>query len=289
MQEHNVLYPGKRKLLNKMDRINSIPTGNKKMVKNRLLTHFLKIIFIISILLLFCFPQIALPQTISVEYICVGTDYETPVYIIKTDDREPTIMTVAGTHGNEKAGIEAVEYLKDNIKIEKGTLIILPRANIVACEKAVRNFPPDINLNRVYPGNPQGNSIEKLACEIFNLMKQYDIDLLLDLHESIEFYKKNPKNYGQTLVIDSDDDYLHSLSSFIVEEMNKDIVEDSNKYQVLLDPVKGSTAYSAYYQLGIPALTFETCRKLPLSFRINEHIKFLKIILYKWNMLPTES
>ncbi|MDD5015088.1 MAG: succinylglutamate desuccinylase/aspartoacylase family protein [Atribacterota bacterium] len=255
------------------------------MIKNRTLVFF----FIISILLLICFPQAALPQTISIEYICAGTDYETPVYIIETDYKEPIIMTIAGTHGNEKASIKAAEYLKDNIKIEKGTLIILPRANILACAKNLRCFPPDINLNRVYPGNPQGNSVEKLAYEIFNLMKKYDIGLLLDLHESIEFYKKNPQNYGQTLVIDSDEDYLQSLSSFIVGEMNKDIVEDSNKYQVLLDPVKGSTAYSANHQLGIPALTFETCRKLPLSFRINEHIKFLKIILYKWNMLPTES
>jgi len=239
-------------------------------------------------LFLFCFPQTAFLQTTSVESICVGTGYETPVYIIKTDSKEPTIMIVAGTHGNEKAGTKAAEYLKDNIKIEKGTLIIIPEANILACEKAVRNFPPDINLNRVYPGNPQGNSIEKLASKIFNLMKKYDINLLVDLHESIEFYKKNPKNYGQTVVIDSDDDCLFELSSFLVEEMNKGIKEDSNKYQVLVDPVKGSTAYSAYYQLGIPALTFETCRKLPLSFRIGEQIKFVKIILSKWNMLAVQ-
>ena len=249
---------------------------------------YFRIIFIVLILFLFCFPQTAFLQITSVEYICVGTDYETPVYIIKTDSKEPTIMIVAGTHGNEKAGIKAAEYLKENIKIEKGTLIIIPRANILACEKAVRNFPPDVNLNRVYPGNLQGNSVEKLAYEIFNLMKRYDIGLLLDLHESIEFYKKNPKNYGQTLVIDTNDDYLNKLSAFIVEEMNEDIVEDSNRYQVLLDPIKGSTAYCALHQLGIPALTLETCRKLPLSFRIGEQIKFVKIILSKWNMLAIQ-
>jgi len=269
--------------------MNPAPTGNKNMSKNRLLTHFSKIISIISILLFFCLPQIASLQTTSIEYICAGTDYETPVYIIKTNYKEPTIMIISGTHGDEKAGIQATEYLKENIKTEKGTLIIIPRANILACEKNVRNFPSDINLNRTYPGNPEGNSVGKLAYEIFNLMKKYDVDLLIDLHESIEFYKKNPENYGQTLVIDSDDDYyLYSISSSIVEEMNKEIIEDSNKYQVLVDPVTGSTAYSAYYQLGIPALTFETCRKLPLSFRIDEHIKFLKIVLYKWNILPRE-
>ena len=249
---------------------------------------YFRIIFIALILFLFCFPQTALLQTTSVEYICTGTDYETPVYIIKTDYKEPTIMIVAGTHGNEKAGIQATEYLKDNLHIERGTLIIIPRANILACEGNVRCFPPEINLNRVYPGNPQGNFVEKLASEIFSLMKRYNIGLLLDLHESIEFYRKNPKNYGQTVVIDSDDDCLFELSSFLVEEMNKSIIENSNKYQVLVDPVKGSTAYCAYYQLGIPALTFETCRKLPLSFRIEEQIKFAKIILSKWDMLAVQ-
>lgn len=258
------------------------------MTKNHPPTHFLKVIFIISILLFFYFPQTALLQTTSVEYICAGTDYETPVYIIKTDYKEPTIMVVAGTHGNEKAGIKAAEYLKDNLHIERGTLIIIPKANILACEENVRYFFPEINLNRVYPGNTQGNSVEKLAYEIFSLMKTYDISLLVDLHESIEFYRKNPKNYGQTVVIDSKDDYLFELSSSLVEEMNQEIFEDDNKYQVLVDPVKGSSTYCAYHQLGIPALTFETCRKLSLSFRIEEQIKFVKIIVSKWNMLAAQ-
>jgi len=258
------------------------------MTKNHPPTHFFKLTFIVIILLLFCFPQTALLQTTSVEYICAGTNYETPVYTIKTDYKEPTIMIVAGTHGNEKAGIKAAEYLKDNLNIERGTLIIIPRANIMACEENVRCFPPEINLNRVYPGNPQGNSVEKLAYEIFNLMKRYDIGLLVDLHESIEFYRKNPKNYGQTVVIDSNDDCLLELSSFLVEEMNQGIIEDGNKYQVLVEPVKGSTAYCAHHQLGIPALTFETCRKLPLSFRIDEHLKFIKLVLFKWNMLAVQ-
>ena len=263
-------------------------TGNKKKTESRPLVHFFKAIFIVSIIFLFCFPHTALLQTTSVEYICAGTNFETPIYIIKTDYKEPAIMIVAGTHGNEKAGIKATEYLKDNLHIEKGTLIIIPRANILACEENVRCFPTEINLNRVYPGNPQGNSVEKLAYEIFNLMKKYDISLLVDLHESREFYRVNPNNYGQTVVIDSNDDYLFELSSFLVEEMNKEIIEDGNKYQVLVDPIKGSTTYCAYHQLGIPALTFETCRKLPLSFRIEEHLRFIKLVLFKWNMLVVQ-
>ncbi|HEC91557.1 MAG TPA: hypothetical protein ENI51_00950 [Candidatus Atribacteria bacterium] len=251
--------------------------------------YFFKIIFIVFIIVFICLPQIALSQTTSVEYICAGTDYETSAYIIQTDYKKPAILIIAGTHGNELAGIKATQYLKDNIEIERGTLIIIPRANILACDKSIRNFPPDVNLNRVYPGNSEGNEVERLAYEIFDLAKRYDIDLLVDLHESIEFYKNNPQNYGQTLVIDSDDDYLFNLSSSIVEEMNKGIFDNNNKYQVLVKPIEGSAAYTAYYQLNIPALTFETCRKLPLPFRIQEHIKLVKLILFRWNMIAVEE
>jgi predicted deacylase len=142
-----------------------------------------------------------------------------------------------------------------------------------------------MNLNRAYPGDPQGNSIEKLAYEIFGLIKSYNVDLLIDLHESIEFYKKNSNNYGQTIVIDSDDDYLFKLNSSVVEEMNEEIIDNNIKYQVLVKPIEGSATYNACFKLHIPALTFETCRKLPLSQRIEEHIKFIKIILFKYNML----
>ncbi|HER24010.1 MAG TPA: hypothetical protein ENO17_03025 [Candidatus Atribacteria bacterium] len=255
------------------------------MTKNRTPIHFLKIIFILSILLFFCFSQTALLHTTFVEYICEGTDYETPVYIIKTDYKEPVIMVVAGTHGNEKAGIIASEYLKDNLNIEKGTLIMIPKANILACAKNVRCYPSDINLNRVYPGNSQGNSVEQIAYEIFDLIKKYNVKLLIDLHESIEFYHRNPKNYGQTVVIDSEDESLVDLGSFLVEEMNREIHEKDNKYQLLVDSIKGSITYCAHNQLGIPAITFETCRKLPLSFRKEEQIKLVKIILSKWDML----
>jgi len=251
--------------------------------------YFFKIIFIALILIFIILPQIAIPSSTSIENICAGTDYETPAYIIQTQLKKPIIMILAGTHGNEIAGVEATQYLKDNINIKKGTLIIIPRTNILACKKGLRNFPQNINLNRVYPGNPQGNSVEKLAYKIFGLMNNYNIDLLIDLHESIEFYKKNPKNYGQTIVIDSNDDYLFNLSSSIVEEMNEGIIDNNNKYQVLVQPIKGSAAYSAHYQLNIPAMTFETCRKLPLSLRIEEHIKFIKIILFRWNMVTVEK
>jgi hypothetical protein len=78
---------------------------------------------------------------------------------------------------------------------------------------------------------------------------------------------------------------LFKLNSSIVEEMNEEIIDNNIKYQVLVRPIEGSATYNACFKLHIPALTFETCKKLPLSQRIEEHIKFIKIILFKYNML----
>lgn len=251
--------------------------------------NIFKTILISLLLIFFCIPHIAVASKAETKYICRGTDYETPVYIMKTDTRKPVVMINAGTHGNEPAGIAAVNFLKDNLRIKKGTILLIPNANILACKKEVRSFPKDINLNRVYPGNKEGNSVEKIAYEIFNLMKRYNIDFLIDLHESREFYKVNSQNYGQTIVLDCCDDFMLEMCLSIADELNEEISSYNEKFEVLVKPIEGCATYTASCQLNIPAITFETCKKLPLSRRIENQIQFAKIVLSKCNMFNEEG
>jgi len=248
-----------------------------------------KTIFISLILLILCISYSAADSITETKYICFGTDFETPVYILKTETRKPVVMIIAGTHGNEPGGIAAVNNLKDNLNIKKGTLLMIPRANILACKKEVRSFPKDINLNRVYPGNKQGNDVEKIAYEIFNLMKIYDIDFLIDLHESREFYKVSSQNYGQTLVLDCCDDSLLEMCLSIIDELNEEIISPKEEFEVLVKPIEGCATYAASCQLSIPAITFETCKKLSLSKRIEKQLQFAKIILFRYNLLTEED
>ncbi len=249
-----------------------------------------KIIIISLLMLLILFiSHPAAASTIETKYICIGTDFETPVYIMKTETKKPVIMIIAGTHGNEPAGIVAVNYLKDNQGIKKGTLLMIPNANILACKNEVRSFPKDINLNRVYPGNKQGNSVEKIAYEIFNLMINYDIDFLIDLHESREFYKVNSQNYGQTLVLDCCDDSLLEMCLSVTDELNEEIINPKEEFEVLIKPIEGCATYTASCQLSIPAITFETCKKLPLSKRIKKQLQFTKTVLFKYSLLTEED
>ena len=41
--------------------------------------------------------------------------------------------------------------------------------------------------------------------------------------------------------------------------------------------------------MSIPAITFETCKKLPLSKRIKKQLQFTKTVLFKYNLLTEEN
>jgi hypothetical protein len=54
------------------------------------------------------------------------------------------------------------------------------------------------NLNRTYPGNPEGSPTEQLGYAIMNLLRQEDIDFSLDMHEANtpERQSKDDGNYS---------------------------------------------------------------------------------------------
>ena len=114
--------------------------------------------------------------------------------------------------------------------------------------------------------NLEGNAIEKIAYEIFNMLKSYQVNFLVDLHESREFYKNNSQNYGQTIVLDCYDNELLGIVSSFAEELNKKILSDEEKFEILIKPIEGCVTYAASCQLGVSAFTFETCKKIPLVF-----------------------
>lgn len=235
---------------------------------------------ILTIALIILSVSIAFAEmTQETKFIRRETDFETPVYIFKTSIETPVVLIIAGTHGNEPAGITATKILKNNLKISKGTLLIIPNANILACKKEMRSYPNGINLNRVYPGNEKGNEVEKIAFEIFNIMKKYHVDFLLDLHESREFYKINSQNYGQTIVLDCCDNNMLQMCSSIADQINEEIDDQQEKFEVLVKPIKGCATYAASCQLNIPAFTFETCKKLSLEKRVETQIRLVQIVL----------
>ncbi|MGH1482820.1 MAG: succinylglutamate desuccinylase/aspartoacylase family protein [Geminicoccales bacterium] len=106
-----------------------------------------------------------------------------PICHIRNGDG-PRVLLTAGNHGDEYEG--ELTLLKLIQKLEpadvSGTVTIMPAANLPAVMAARRRSPfDDGNLNRVFPGNPQGTPTERIAHFIeTDLVPRHDI--LFDLH-----------------------------------------------------------------------------------------------------------
>ncbi len=96
----------------------------------------------------------------------------------------PTALFVSGTHGDEYEGQVALCNLARTLKPEmiQGRVILLPAANLPAAVAGLRTSPiDDGNLNRVFPGDPEGSVTEQIAYFIEHELVSR-ADLLVDLH-----------------------------------------------------------------------------------------------------------
>lgn len=96
----------------------------------------------------------------------------------------PTALLTAGIHGDEYEGITALHSLAATLSPEQvnGRVIIIPMANLPAAMAGRRTSPMDKgNLNRSFPGNPDGTVTEQIA-DYMNRVLIPKCDVALDLH-----------------------------------------------------------------------------------------------------------
>lgn len=115
----------------------------------------------------------------------------------------PRIMILGGVHGNEPGGWLAAEGIAD-WQVERGSLLVLPRLNRRAAAVMERTLPELGDLNRLYPGNAGGLPMARMAAAIVEAGREFQPELLFDLHESWVFYsERGPSNgtafIGQTM------------------------------------------------------------------------------------------
>ncbi|GEN25269.1 N(2)-acetyl-L-2,4-diaminobutanoate deacetylase DoeB [Halomonas cupida] len=96
----------------------------------------------------------------------------------------PTALITGGNHGDEYEGITALQKLSCSLKAEDvhGRVIIVPMMNTPAVQAGRRTSPMDGgNLNRSFPGDPDGTVTEKIA-DYFTRELVPMVDVVLDLH-----------------------------------------------------------------------------------------------------------
>ncbi|HET8524743.1 MAG TPA: succinylglutamate desuccinylase/aspartoacylase family protein [Thermomicrobiales bacterium] len=112
-----------------------------------------------------------------------------PLLVARGVSSGPTVMAVAGVHGDEYEGMEAIRAVFATLDPARmsGTFIGIPVANPFAYDARARVAPlfvDGLNLARIFPGNPNGTPSAVLAHELFTFITRNlgADDLFIDFH-----------------------------------------------------------------------------------------------------------
>lgn len=106
------------------------------------------------------------------------------------------LCIVTGTHGDELEGqmvcYEMARRLGQDLRLLDGTVEIYPALNPLGIDTMMRGIPNfDLDMNRIFPGNPGGTMIEQAAYAIVEDLK--GADLVIDVHSSNLYLRETPQ------------------------------------------------------------------------------------------------
>lgn len=110
--------------------------------------------------------------------------------------KEKRISIVTGIHGDELEGQYVCFELIQRIEKEKdklcGIVDIYPAMNPLGIDSIIRGIPAfDLDMNRLFPGNKEGDMTEYLAAQI--IADLYGSDVCIDIHASNIFLTEIPQ------------------------------------------------------------------------------------------------
>ena len=123
--------------------------------------------------------------------VTMGDDWQTPITVIHGARPGPVITITGAIHGDELIGPLACSMLcqetltSDGKPLDPltmaGTVRIAPILNPPGFRQNSRYFPDGRDLNREFPGSPDGNTTQRVADRIWDLLLS-DSDYIIDLH-----------------------------------------------------------------------------------------------------------
>lgn len=171
----------------------------------------------------------------------------------------PTALVQAGIHGDEIAGVHALqELLEEGLRPDRGRLIVIPVMNPPAYRARTRAVEGGLDLNRSFPGDPDHPRYEpRLAHAFLGLCEAERPALVATLHESRKRYDPAVvPSFGQTLVYGVDP--CPPLLTSVVDGLNADLVDDGERWATLYYPVATSSTEIIVDRIGCVGVCVET-------------------------------
>ena len=114
----------------------------------------------------------------------LGSPVHIPVLVAKGATPGPVLGLTAAVHGNELNGLDVIHSLFNDILEPEhlsGTVVGIPGVNVPSLLTQERFFIDGMDLNRLFPGKPNGNRSEIYAHR-FVTRALPGLDYLIDLH-----------------------------------------------------------------------------------------------------------
>ncbi|CAL2095673.1 conserved protein of unknown function [Tenacibaculum sp. 190524A02b] len=171
----------------------------------------------------------------------IGQPIYVPIIVGRGVEDGPTLGITAVVHGNELNGMPVIQRLFNSIDLEKlsGTIIGVPVVNVPSILVNERRFIDGEDLNRIMPGNKEGNRSQVYASRVVNRIVK-NFDFLLDLHTA---------SFGR---INS-----YYIRADLSSKVAKQLAMIQNPQIILNAPPKDGTLRGAAADLGIDSITVE--------------------------------
>jgi predicted deacylase len=199
-----------------------------------------------------------------------GVPISTPVLVVNGNLAGPTLCLTAAIHGDELNGIEIVRRVMHNLDPAKlsGTVVGVPIVNLQGFRRGSRYLPDRRDLNRYFPGNPNGSAASRIANSFFADVITH-CDALVDLHTG-SFERAN-------------------LPQLRADLRNADIVTLTQGFGATVivhsRPTEGTLRYAATVA-GVPTVTLEAGGPLELELEEVKHgVKGIETLLNTLGMV----
>ncbi|MFT6810738.1 MAG: putative deacylase, partial [Saprospiraceae bacterium] len=122
--------------------------------------------------------------SLNVSRLPSGTRIYVECHVFRGVEPGPTVLVMAGVHGDEINGIESVRRTLDlgvYNNIEKGNVIVIPLLNVFGFINFSREVPDGKDVNRSFPGTSAGSLASRVASVLTKKILPH-IDYAIDLH-----------------------------------------------------------------------------------------------------------
>jgi uncharacterized protein len=209
------------------------------------------------------------------------------VHVLDAREPGPTALIQAGIHGDEIAGVHALqELLEENIQPSRGRLIIIPVMNPAAYRARQRCAPGGLDLNRCFPGDADAPEPERrLARRFMDLVLAERPALMATLHESHKRYDPAVKpSFGQTLVYGVDP--IPEIVPRVLARLNARFPGENEHWDPQFYPVATSSTEVIVAATGCVGLCIETWMGFPEARRVEMQRAVVELILDELGVRP---